>query len=76
MKVRVTYTTTVTEEVEVDDEFQSLRWNDPRYDNLTLMEANRLSDRLIKASARQVCCCSSRVVDIVDCETGDLLAEN
>lgn len=76
MKVKVTYTTTITEEVEVDDKFQSLRWNDPRYDDLTIREINQLSDQLIKASAEQVCCCSGHVVDIVDCETGDVLAEN
>ena len=76
MKVKVTYTATIVEEVEVDDKFQSLRWNDPRYDDLTLREVNQLSDQLIKASAEQVCCCPSCVVDIVDCETGDVLAEN
>ncbi len=76
MKVKVTYTTTVTEEVEVDDKFQSLRWNDPRYDDLTLMEMNKLGDELIKASAEQVCCCHTTVIDIIDYETGDILAEN
>ena len=76
MKVKVIYTTTITKEVEVDDKFQSLRWNDPRYDDLTLREVNQLSNQLIKASAEQVCCRFGRVVDVVDCETGDVLAEN
>jgi hypothetical protein len=75
MKVKVTYTTTITEVVEVNDKFSVLSINDPGYDSLTYCEEINLMDELLGEGADQVGCCVCDICDICDAETDEILAE-
>ena len=75
MKVKVTYTTIITEIVEVDDKFSALSINDPGYESLGYGEENRLMEELLGEDADQVGCCMCDICDICDAETNETLAE-
>ena len=75
MKVKVTYTTIITEIVEVDDKFSALSINDPGYESLGYGEENRLMEELLGEGADQVGCCMCDICDICDAETNEVLAE-
>lgn len=75
MKVKVTYTTIITEIVEVDDKFSALSINDPGYESLGYGEENKLMEELLGEGADQVDCCVCDICDICDAETNEVLAE-
>lgn len=75
MKVKVAYTTVITEIIEVDDKFSVLSIEDPRFLHLDYAEERNLMAELIRVGAGLVGCYIYDINKICDADTDEILAE-